>query len=269
MVEIKTPAELDRMRRASAIVALTLDLLKKEIKPGMSTAALNGLAEAEIRARGALPAFLGYRGYPATLCVSINEEVVHGIPDAKRIIREGDVVSLDLGAVYGGFYGDAALTVAVGDVGAEKKRLLEVTEASLARALAAVRSGARLGDVCHAVEEYVTAHGMSVVREFTGHGIGRRLHEDPSIPNHGRPGSGITLKPGMTLAIEPMVCLGRPEVVIRNDAWTAVTADGSCTAHFEHTVAVTEDGCEILTRSGTEKGSASGFSAPTPRNILV
>jgi methionyl aminopeptidase len=250
MVEIKTPAELDLMRRASRIVALTLDLLKKEIRPGVSTAALNVLAEREIRGSGAVPAFLGYRGYPAALCVSINEEVVHGIPSDKRIIRAGDLVSLDLGAVYQGFYGDAAVTVAVGNISPERSRLMEVTEASLACALAEVKSGAKLGDVCHAVESFVTKHGMSVVREFTGHGIGRHLHEEPSIPNYGRPGSGITLKPGMTLAIEPMVCLGRPEVIIKNDAWTAVSADGSCTAHFEHTVAVTGNGCEILSVVG-------------------
>lgn len=249
MVEIKTPAELERMRQASRIVALTLDLLKKEIKPGVSTAALNSMAEREVRGRGAVPAFLGYRGYPAALCVSINEEVVHGIPSDKRVIRSGDLVSLDLGAVCEGFYGDAAVTVAVGALSPERLRLMEVTEASLAAALGTVRSGAKLGDVSHAVEAFVAKHGMSVVREFTGHGIGRRLHEDPSIPNYGRPGSGITLRSGMTLAIEPMVCLGRPEIVIKNDAWTAVTADGSCAAHFEHTVAVTDTGCEILSRS--------------------
>ena len=248
MVEIKTPAELEQMRRASRIVALTLERLRREIKPGVSTATLNDLAEREIRARGAVPAFLGYRGYPAALCVSINEEVVHGIPSDKRIMRQGDLVSLDLGAVYGGYYGDAAITAAVGTVLPERRRLMETTEASLARALSAVKSGARLGDVCHAVESYVSGLGMSVVREFTGHGIGRRLHEEPSIPNYGKQGSGITLKPGMTLAIEPMVCLGRPEVVVKKDGWTAVTRDGSCAAHFEHTVAVTESGCEVLSR---------------------
>ncbi|HBW23986.1 MAG: type I methionyl aminopeptidase [Elusimicrobia bacterium GWA2_56_46] len=246
MVEIKTAAELALMRRASGIVAEVLALLKMEVRPGISTAELNSLAERGIRAREALPAFLGYRGYPAALCVSINEEVVHGIPDAKRIVRDGDLVSLDLGAVYRGFYGDAAITVAVGTVGPERSRLMEVTEASLSAALSEVRSGARLGDVCHAVEKLVTKNGMSVVREFTGHGIGRHLHEEPSIPNYGKPGTGVTLRPGMTLAIEPMVCLGNPGVVVKSDGWTAVSADGSCTAHFEHTVAVTEAGCEIL-----------------------
>lgn len=246
MVEIKTSAELDLMRQASNIVAGTLALLKKEIRAGVSTADLNSLAEREIRGREAVPAFLGYRGYPATLCVSINDEVVHGIPSPGRILKEGDLVSLDLGAVYGGFYGDAAVTVPVGAVSPERLRLMDITENALSQALLEVRSGAKLGDVSHAVESYVRKHGMSVVREFTGHGIGRRLHEDPSIPNYGKPGSGVTLKPGMTLAIEPMVCLGRPEIVIKNDGWTAVSADGSCAAHFEHTVAVTESGCEVL-----------------------
>ena len=246
MVEIKTPAELELMRQASRIVAEVLALLKPMVRAGVSTAELNSFAESGIRKRDAAPAFLGYRGYPATLCVSINEEVVHGIPSDKRIIRDGDLVSLDLGSIYKGFYGDAAITVAVGAVKPECKRLMEVTQRSLEAALARVKSGARLGDVSHAVESVVVENGMSVVREFTGHGIGRHLHEEPSIPNYGRPGAGVTLKPGMTLAIEPMVCLGRPEIVIKNDGWTAVSADGSCTAHFEHTVVVTEDGCEIL-----------------------
>ncbi len=246
MVEIKTAAELELMRQSSKIVAQVLALLKKKICAGVSTAELNKFAELEIRNREAVPAFLGYRGYPAALCVSINEEVVHGIPSDKRIIRSGDLVSMDLGAVYRGFYGDAAVTVAVGAVKPEMRRLMAVTEASLARALSEVRSGAKLGDVSHAVESFVIENGMSVVREFTGHGIGRRLHEEPSIPNYGKPGSGVTLKAGMTLAIEPMVCLGKPEIIIKNDGWTAVSADGSCTAHFEHTVAVTENGCEIL-----------------------
>ena len=246
MVEIKTSTELDLMRQASRIVAQVLALLKKEIRDGVPTAELNSLAEREIRNREAIPAFLGYRGYPATLCVSINEEVVHGIPSGKRFIRNGDLVSLDLGAIYRGFYGDAAVTVAVGVVKPEAARLMAVTESSLAKALAEVRSGAKLGDVSHAVESFVVKNGMSVVREFTGHGIGRSLHEEPSIPNYGKPGSGVTLKPGMTLAIEPMVCLGKPGIIIKNDGWTAVSSDGSCTAHFEHTVAVTENGCEIL-----------------------
>lgn len=234
------------MRRASRVVAEVLLQLKPLVKPGVTTAELNDFAERRVRELGAVPAFLGYRGYPATLCVSINEEIVHGIPSPKRIVREGDIVSLDMGAVIEGFYGDAAVTLAAGAVPAPAKKLMEVTRASLDAGLAAVRAGAKLGDVSRAVQDYAERNGMAVVREFTGHGIGRRLHEEPSIPNYGRAGTGPTLKTGMTLAIEPMLCLGRADVVVKNDGWTAVSADGSLAAHFEHTVAVTEDGCDIL-----------------------
>lgn len=246
MIEIKTPAEIESMRRASRVVAEVLAQLKALVKPGVTTAELDKFAERRVRELGAVPAFLGYRGYPATLCVSINEEIVHGIPSPKRVIREGDIVSLDMGAVADGFYGDAALTVAAGEVSPQARRLMAVTSKSLELALSAVKAGARLGDVSHAVEKYAGENGMAVVREFTGHGIGRRLHEEPSIPNFGRPGTGPALKAGMTLAIEPMLCLGRADVVVKNDGWTAVSADGSLAAHYEHTVAVTEDGCDIL-----------------------
>ena len=249
MIEIKTPAEIESMRKASRVVAEVLKELKPLVKPGVTTAELDKFAERRVRELGAVPAFLGYRGYPATLCVSINEEIVHGIPSAKRTVREGDIVSLDMGAVMEGFYGDAAVTVAAGAVSPQARRLMEVTSRSLDEALAAVRAGARLGDVCHAVEKYAEANGMSVVREFTGHGIGRHLHEEPSIPNFGRPGSGPVLKAGMTLAIEPMLCLGGADVVVKNDGWTAVSADGSLAAHYEHTIAVTEDGCDVLSRA--------------------
>ncbi|OGR53304.1 MAG: type I methionyl aminopeptidase [Elusimicrobia bacterium GWA2_62_23] len=238
------------MRRASRVVAEVLSQLQPLVKPGVSTAELDKFAEKRVRELGAVPAFLGYRGYPATLCVSINEEIVHGIPSPKRFVKAGDIVSLDMGAVADGFYGDAALTVAAGGISPEARRLMDVTRESLGRALSAVKAGARLGDVSNAVQKYAEERGMSVVREFTGHGIGRRLHEEPSIPNFGRPGSGPVLKAGMTLAIEPMLCLGRADVVVKNDGWTAVSADGSLAAHFEHTVAVTEDGCEILTAAG-------------------
>jgi methionyl aminopeptidase len=248
VIEIKTPAEIESMRRASRVVAEVLQELKPRVKPGVTTAELDKFAERRVRELGAVPAFLGYRGYPATLCVSINEEIVHGIPSPKRVIREGDIVSLDMGAVLEGFYGDAALTVAAGGISPEARRLMEVTSRSLDAALAAVKAGARLGDVSHAVEKYAVENGMSVVKEFTGHGIGRKLHEEPSIPNFGRAGTGPVLKAGMTLAIEPMLCLGRAEVVVRNDGWTAVSADGSLAAHYEHTVAVTEDGFDILSR---------------------
>ncbi|OGR63937.1 MAG: type I methionyl aminopeptidase [Elusimicrobia bacterium GWB2_63_22] len=238
------------MRRASRVVAEVLAQLKARVKPGATTAELDKFAEQRVRELGAVPAFLGYRGYPATLCVSINEEIVHGIPSPKRVVREGDIVSLDMGAVCEGFYGDAAVTVAAGEISAPAKRLMDVTRVSLERALSAVKAGARLGDVSHAVEKYAVENGMSVVREFTGHGIGRRLHEEPSIPNFGRPGTGPLLKAGMTLAIEPMLCLGKADVIVKNDGWTAVSADGSLSAHYEHTVAVTEDGCDILSSCG-------------------
>lgn len=250
MIEIKTPAEIESMRKASRLVAEVLSLLKARVKPGVSTAELDSFAEKRVREAGAVPAFLGYRGYPATLCVSINEEIVHGIPSPKRIIREGDIVSLDMGAVCDGFYGDAALTVAAGRISDGARRLMDVTKVSLDKALSAVKAGARLGDVSHAVEKYAVENGMSVVREFTGHGIGRHLHEEPSIPNYGKPGTGPLLKAGMTLAIEPMLCLGRAEVVVKNDGWTAVSADGSLSAHYEHTIAVTEEGCDVLSSAG-------------------
>lgn len=249
MIEIKTPAEIESMRKASRVVAEVLKELKPLVKPGVTTAELDKFAERRVRELGAVPAFLGYRGYPATLCVSINEEIVHGIPSPKRTVRAGDIVSLDMGAVIEGFYGDAAVTVAAGAISPQARRLMEVTSRSLDEALAAVRAGVRLGDVCHAVEKYAVANGMSVVREFTGHGIGRHLHEEPSIPNFGRPGSGPVLKAGMTLAIEPMLCLGGADVVVKNDGWTAVSADGSLAAHYEHTIAVTEDGCDVLSRA--------------------
>ncbi|MDA8244653.1 MAG: type I methionyl aminopeptidase [Elusimicrobia bacterium] len=249
MIEIKTPAEIESMRRASRVVAEVLAQLKPLVKPGVTTAELDKFAEKRVRELGAVPAFLGYRGYPATLCVSINEEIVHGIPSPKRVVREGDIVSLDMGAVCGGFYGDAAVTVAAGEISGQARRLMEVTSGSLEAALSKVRAGARLGDVSRAVQEYAEGNGMSVVREFTGHGIGRHLHEEPSIPNFGKPGTGPVLKPGMTLAIEPMLCLGRADVIVKNDGWTAVSADGSLAAHYEHTVAVTEDGCDVLSRA--------------------
>jgi methionyl aminopeptidase len=254
MIELKTPAEIASMRKASRVVAATLNRLKALVRPGVTTAELDIFAEKHIREAGAEPAFLGYRGYPATLCVSINEEIVHGIPSDKRVVREGDIVSLDLGAICDGFYGDATVTVGAGKISAEASRLMAVTERSLELGLAQVRPGARLGDVSNAVEKFAVENGMSVVKEFTGHGIGRRLHEDPSIPNFGKPGTGPVLKVGMTLAIEPMLCLGRADIIIRNNGWTAVSADGSLAAHYEHTVAVTEDGCEILSVEAEKPG---------------
>ena len=248
MVEIKNSQELDKLRAAAKIVARTLALLKKEIRLGISTEELDKIAREKIEAEGAKPGFLGYRGYPASVCILINEEVVHGIPSSKRIIKDGDIVSFDVGTLLDGFYGDAAITVAVGKVKPEYLRLIDVTKRSLSKALAVIKDGAHLGDVSNAVQEFVEKEGMSVVKEFTGHGIGRRLHEDPSIPNFGQAGKGIILRTGMTLAIEPMVCLGKGDITVKKDGWTAVSSDGSYAAHFEHDICVTDSGCEILSK---------------------
>ncbi|MFH1620092.1 MAG: type I methionyl aminopeptidase [bacterium] len=247
-IEIKTPAEIEKMRRVGRVVAEVLHALAAAAKPGISTGDLDRLAAEEIKKREAIPAFLNYRGYPAVLCASVNDEVIHGIPDDSRVLREGDLISLDLGAVAEGYYGDSALTVPVGSVNPEAQRLMDVTSKSLEKALAAIKPGATVGDVSSAVESCVTAGGMSVIREFVGHGIGRNLHEEPAVPNYGRKGTGPRLEPGMVLAVEPMVCLGSSgDVVITENRWTAVTKDGSLSAHFEHTVAVTEHGREVLT----------------------
>jgi methionyl aminopeptidase len=224
-----------------------LDEVALAAVPGVTTAELDALARARTRERGAEPAFLGYHGFPASLCVSVNDEVVHGIPSAGRVLAEGDVVGLDFGAVLDGWYGDAARTVAVGAVGAEAARLLAAGEAALSRGIAQARPGGTTGDIGAAVQEYVEARGYSVVRDFVGHGIGRLLHEPPHLPNYGQRGRGEPLRPGMVLAIEPMVNAGRPEVEQLDDGWTAVTADGSLSVHFEDTVAITENGPEILT----------------------
>lgn len=246
-VEIKTPSELDRMRQAGKVAREILAILAEAAAPGVSAADIDKLARAEISRRKVQPAFLNYRGFPAAVCVSVNEEVVHGIPRSGKIFREGDLVSLDFGIILDGFYADTAVTVPVGQVDAASRRLLEVTRQSLERGIAQMAADRRLGDVSWAVQSHVEAHGMSVVREFVGHGIGRKLHEEPAVPNYGRPHTGLRLKPGMVLAIEPMVNLGKAEVNVQEDGWTAVTADGKKSAHFEHTVAVTENGPEILT----------------------
>jgi methionyl aminopeptidase len=217
------------------------------VAPGVTTAELDGLARERARAAGAVPAFLGYHGFPAALCISVNDEVVHGIPSEQRVLREGDVVGLDFGVVLDGWYGDSARTVPVGRVSPEAARLLEVTEGALAHAIEAARPGGRLGDLGAAVQAFVEPRGFSVVRDFVGHGIGRQLHEPPAIPNVGTAGSGPVLRAGMVLAIEPMVNAGGHEVATLDDGWTAVTHDGSLSAHFEHTIAVTEEGPEILT----------------------
>ena len=247
-IELKSAAELSLMREGGRVVAETLKVLSAAAVAGTTTLELDRIARLEIEKRGAKPAFLGYRGFPGTLCVSLNHEVVHGIPSASSRIAEGDLVSLDLGCIVGGFYADAAVTVAVGKIPAEAERLIEVTRQSLAKGIAAMRSGGRLGDVSGAVQKHVEAAGFSVVREFVGHGIGRALHEEPAVPNFGREGTGLRLSPGLVLAIEPMVNMGACEVDTLKDGWTAVTRDGSVSAHFEHTVAVTDSCPEILTQ---------------------
>jgi methionyl aminopeptidase len=247
VIELKSPREIGLMRAGGHILADVVDRLREMVKPGLSTLEIDEDVEAFIRSRGAVPAFKGYRGFPATVCISINDEVVHGIPSAHRRIKEGDIVGLDLGCIVEGYYADCAFTLAIGDVPPKVQQLLDVTRESLDVAIAECRAGRRLSDVSHAVQAHVERHGFSVVRAFVGHGIGRALHEDPQIPNFGDPGRGPQLRPGMVLAIEPMVTMGSWEVKVLDDGWTAVTRDGSLAAHFEHTIAVTDEGPEVLT----------------------
>jgi methionyl aminopeptidase len=244
----KSAAEIEKMRRSGHIVRQVLDMLQKMVVPGISTMDLERAADRKIRELGAKPAFKGYYDYPCVLCTSINQEIVHGIPSEKRVLKTGDVVSIDCGVVLDGYYGDAAITVPVGALEPEVGKLLDVTEASLYRGIEAVRLGNTVGDVGAAVQQLVEANGFSVVREFVGHGIGTRLHEDPQVPNYGTPGHGPKLREGMVLAIEPMVNAGKPGAVLLDDKWTAVTEDGSCSAHFEHCVAVTSNGPDVLTK---------------------
>jgi methionyl aminopeptidase len=247
-IQIKTPGQFAIMREAGLVVARTLELVAAAARPGVSTAELDALAEREIRAAGATPSFLGYHGYPATICTSVNDEIVHGIPSPDRRLNEGDIVSIDCGAIVGGWHGDAAVTVGVGPLSAEHAALLSACEAALWRGLAQARAGGRLGDISHAVQTSITQAGpYGVVEEYTGHGIGTAMHMDPPVPNHGRPGRGPRLLVGMALAIEPMVMLGRPETVLLDDGWTVITADRSWAAHFEHTVAITAEGPWVLT----------------------
>ena len=246
-IVIKSPREIEKMRRSGQAVREILEYVRGLVKPGMTTMDLEEAAAARMHEMGVKPAFKGYRGYPAVLCTSVNSEVVHGIPSAKRELKDGDIVSVDTGVVIDGYYGDSATTVAVGKIDPRTQKLLEVTEASLRRGIEAVKAGATLGDIGAAVQEAVEAESFSVVREFVGHGIGTRLHEDPQVPNYGRRGQGQKLKKGMVLCIEPMVSAGKPGVQVLEDGWTAVTEDGSLSAHYEHTVAVTADGAMILT----------------------
>lgn len=247
MIVRRSKKELDKMAAAGQVVAETLSVMEENIKVGITTGELDSVAERHIRSRNAVPAFLGYNGFPASICASINNEVVHGIPDRNREIRDGDIVSVDVGAIVAGYYGDAAKTFAVGTISSEAAKLLEVTEAALTRGIAQCVSGNRLSDIGAAIQRHAESFGFSVVRRYVGHGIGRRMHEDPPVPNYGEPGRGPVLKTGMVLAIEPMINVGGHDVATLGDEWTVVTADGSLSAHFEHTVAIGKNGPVILT----------------------
>lgn len=252
MITLKTPEEIEIMRAANVIVAEVLAELRRQVRPGMTTAELDRIAEEMTRQRGATPAFKGYapagRAFPSSVCTSINDEVVHGIPSQRRVLREGDLIGLDFGVCYQGFYGDAAITVAVGHADSEADRLMRVTSEALWAGIEQVQVGHRLGDVSAAIQERVERDGFTVVRDFVGHGIGRRLHEEPQVPNFGKRDRGVRLRTGMVLAIEPMVNAGSAEVRVKEDGWTAVTMDGRRSAHFEHSVAVTERGPYVLSQ---------------------
>ncbi|MGI8682945.1 MAG: type I methionyl aminopeptidase [Mycobacteriales bacterium] len=247
MIQIKTPAEIEKMRAAGLVVGRTLEKLRAAVAPGVTTAELDELAESAIRAEGATPSFLGYRGFPATICASVNEEVVHAIPRRGRVLQEGDVISLDCGAVLDGYHGDAAVTVVVGAVAPELAELLRVCEESMWRGFAAARLGGRLSDISAAVEATVRPYGYGIVEGYGGHGIGTEMHQDPHVLNYGRPGRGPKLVRGMALAIEPMITMGSPATRELPDRWTVVTRDGSYAAHFEHTFTLTDDGPWVLT----------------------
>ncbi len=247
MIVCRSAAELERMREAGRLVGEVLTELTAAVAPGVSTAELDEMAERRIRQAGATPAFKGYHGYPATICASINDEVIHGIPSGRRVLAEGDIISIDVGAALDGYYGDSAVTLPVGHVSEQAATLLRVTDESLYKAIEQARPGRRVSDIGHAVQRHVEAFGFSVVREFVGHGIGVRMHEEPQVPNYGEPGHGPRLAEGMVLAIEPMVNAGKPAVKVLADGWTAVTRDTSLSAHFEHTVAVTSGEPWILT----------------------
>lgn len=247
MIVLKTGRELNIMKEACRISAGALQTAGKAVEPGVTTAELDRLAEEYIRSQGGEPNFKNYEGYPATACISINNEVIHGIPSSKRKLRAGDIVSIDLGAKFDGYHGDNAATFACGDISDEAKRLMDATRESLYEGIKAARAGGRIGDIGHAVQAYVEARGYTVVRQFVGHGVGTHLHEAPEVPNFGTPGRGVRLIPGMTIAIEPMVNAGGAGVEVQPDGWTVLTKDGSLSAHFEHTVAITADGPKIMT----------------------
>lgn len=248
MVTLKSNREIELMKEAGRIVALAHKAVKEIIKPGISTKEIDDLVEKVIVSNGAIPSFKNYNGFPASACISINEEVVHGIPSSERILKNGDIVSVDIGAQYKGYHGDSAWTYACGGISEDATKLLEGTKDSLFKGLEFAKPNNRLSDISHAIQTHAESLGFSVVREFVGHGLGRNLHEDPQIPNYGLPNRGIILKPGMTLAIEPMINLGNKEVRVLSDGWTTITRDRSLSAHFEHTILITDTGYEILTK---------------------
>jgi len=248
LINIKSHWEIELLREANIIDAEVLQILKEHCIPGITTKELDRIAEEEIRKRGAVPGFKGYFDYPATLCASVNDVIIHGIPDNTKL-KEGDIISLDLGTIYKGYYGDAAITVAVGKISDEARKLMDITEEALYRGIDAALPGNRVGDISYAVQSFVESKGFSVIREFTGHGIGRELHEQPAIPNFGEKGTGIILKEGMTIAIEPMISAGRWKTKTMQDGWTVKTIDGSLAAHFEHTILIKNGGAEILSIS--------------------
>ena len=257
MIVCRSQAEIDKLRKVNQLVGRILSELRQLAAPGLTTQDINRLAEERVRAAGAEPAFKGYHGFPATICASVNEQVVHGIPSDRTLV-EGDILSIDMGAKLDGYYGDSAVTVAIGKVAPEAARLLRVTEESLFRGIEAVKPGGRVTDIGAAVQAHVEANGFSIVRDFVGHGIGTSLHEEPQIANYGPGGRGPRLSDGMVLAIEPMVNAGKAAVKVLSDGWTAVTRDGSLSAHFEHTVVVTPDGCEVLTRLTPQDAALAG-----------
>ena len=257
MIVCRSQAEIDKLRTVNQLVGRILSELRQLAAPGLTTLDIDRLAEERVRAAGAEPAFKGYHGFPATICASVNEQVVHGIPSDRKLV-EGDILSIDMGAKLDGYYGDSAVTVAIGKVAPEATRLLRVTEESLFRGIEAVKPGGRVTDIGAAVQAHVEANGFSIVRDFVGHGIGTSLHEEPQIANYGPGGRGPRLSDGMVLAIEPMVNAGKAAVKVLSDGWTAVTRDGSLSAHFEHTVVVTPDGCEVLTRLTPQDAALAG-----------
>jgi methionyl aminopeptidase len=258
-IELKTPEQIQAMRRAGLVVARTLRVLREAVKPGLSTADLNDLAVREIEGAGATPSFLNYHGFPAVICTSPNEVIVHGIPRPDAILHEGDIVSIDCGAIVDGWHGDAAITVGVGEISPERTQLLQVCETALWQGLAQIQAGHRLTDISHAVEASVRAAGpYGIIEEYVGHGIGSAMHMDPPVPNYGRPGRGPKLRAGMALAVEPMIVLGQPDTAVLEDDWTVVSVDGSAAAHFEHTAAITPDGPWVTT---AEDGGEAGFAA--------